>query len=114
MPPLQLAKHYFALSNTSDMAGIRALMTPGTTYSSANTGVYLGVDQIMEMQTRFLESFETLSWDVTSAEEVRPGVVRFEFVLSGVKHDGEQVRLSGVEYVIVYNGKLQHIEVRNA
>ena len=113
MGPLEVAKHYFDLSNDSDLDGIRKLMTESTTYSSQNTGVYLGVDQIMEMQAEFHGSFETLGWEINRVEEVRPGVVCFDFVFSGKTKTGEKVRRPGIEYVIVYNGKLQHIEVRS-
>ena len=43
MNPLALAKRYFDLSNQSDLAAIRELMTDSTTYSSDNAGVFLGV-----------------------------------------------------------------------
>lgn len=114
MDPLALAKHYFDLSNESDLAAIRELMTESTTYSSDNTGVFLGVEQIMDMQTAFHGQFETLGWEVVEVAEVKPGVVRFEFVFSGKTKAGDLVRRPGVEYVVVHDGKLQHIEVRNA
>ena len=110
---LQLAKHYFNLSNEGRLSDIRKLFTPSSTYSSENTGVYLGADQIMEMQTEFFASFETMGWDVHSVKEVKPGIVLFDFTFSGKTLDGEAVHRSGREYVIVYNGKIQHIEVRN-
>ena len=113
MDSLELAKHYFDLSNDSDLDEIRKLMTESTTYSSQNTGVYLGADQIMKMQRAFHGSFESLGWEISHVEEVRPGVVCFDFVFSGRTKAGEEVRRPGIEYVIVYNGKLQHIEVRN-
>ena len=110
---VQLAKRYFELSNDGKLADIKQLFTPSSTYSSENTGVYLGAEQIMEMQTSFFATFETMHWDVHSVEEVRPGVVLFDFIFSGTTLDGEQVHRPGKEYVIVYAGKLQHIEVRN-
>ncbi len=110
---LQLAKHYFDLSNEGKLADIKNLFTPSSTYSSANTGMYLGVDQIMTMQSEFFAGYKTLGWNIHSVEEIRPGVVLFDFTFSGKTHDGETVSRRGLEYVIVYNGKLQHIEVRN-
>ena len=110
---LQLAKHYFDLSNEGRLADIKKLFTPSSTYSSANTGVYLGADQIMDMQKKFFASFETMGWDVHSVKEIKPGIVFFDFTFSGKTLDGEAVHRVGQEYVIVYNGKIQHIEVRN-
>ena len=110
---VQIAKHYFDLSNEGRLADIKKLFTPSSTYSSANTGVYLGADQIMEMQTKFFASFETMAWEVHSVKELKPGIVLFDFSFSGKTLDGEVVHRSGREYVIVYNGKIQHIEVRN-
>ncbi len=114
MTPLDLAKHYFELSNRSDLRQIRTLMTEATTYSSQTTGIYLGVDQIMTMQEAFHGNFESLRWQVDSVEEVKPGIVRFEFLFSGTTKAGEKVRRPGIEYVVVHDGKLQHIEVRNS
>ncbi len=113
-PAVALAKQYFSLSNKSDMAGIRAMMRDSTTYSSANTGVYLGVEAILEMQTAFHTRFATLNWDVHSIDEERPGVVRFTFTFSAGTHEGEELQFDGVEYVIIHDGHIQHIEVRNA
>ena len=57
--------------------------------------------------------FETMGWDVHSVREVKLGIVLFDFTFSGKTPDGEAVHRSGREYVIVYNGKIQHVEVRN-
>jgi len=110
---LQLAKHYFDLSNERKLGDIKKLFTPSSTYSSASTGVYLGADQIMDMQTKFFAGFETMDWYVHSVKEVKPGIVLFDFTFSGKTLDGEAVHRSGREYVIVYNGKIQHVEVHN-
>ena len=110
---VQLAKRYFDLSNEGKLEDIKKLFTPSSTYSSANTGVYLGADQIMDMQTKFFAGFETMGWDVHSVNAVKPGIVLFDFTFSGNTLDGEVVHRSGWEYVIVYNSKIQHVEVRN-
>lgn len=110
---LDLAKEYFAHSNARDLDAIEKMLTNTTTYSSPNVGVFLGKAQIMEMKRGFYGSFTDMHWDVHSAEETKPGVVLFDFTFTGTKTDGEKVERSGLEYVIVHNGKLQHIEVRN-
>ncbi len=110
---LRVAKHYFDLSNERKLEEIKKLFTPSSTYSSANTGLYLGADQSMDMQTTFYASFDTMHWEVHRVEEVKPGIVLFDFTFSGSSRDGQTVHRPGWEYVIVYNGKLQHVEVRN-
>lgn len=110
---VQLAKHYFDLSNEGKLTEIKELFTSSSTYSSANMDVYLGADQIMNMQTKFFAGFDTMGWYVNSVKEVKPGIVLFDFTFTGKTLDGESIQRSGREYVVVYNGKIQHIEVRN-
>ena len=110
---VELAKYHFDLSNEGNLADIKNLFTSSSTYSSANTGVYLGADQIMEMQAKFFASFETMGWDIHSVEEVKPGVVLFDFTFTGVTFNGESISRPGLEYVVIFNDKLQHVEVRN-
>jgi hypothetical protein len=110
---VRVAQMYFVASNKSDMGAIAAMMSRSTTYSSAHTGVYLGVDQIITMQTAFHHSFKTLRWDVRETQEIRPGVVQIDFAFSGEKQNGEVVQYDGEEFVIVLDGKIQHLEIRN-
>lgn len=110
---IDIAKLYFEVSNRSDMDAIASMMSRSTTYSSANTGVYLGADQIVAMQTAYHRSFKKLHWDVLDVKEVRPGVVLFDFVFHGEKLTGEIVSHAGEEYVIVLDGKIQHVGIRN-
>jgi hypothetical protein len=113
MKTLEIAKKYFELSNNRDLVGIEQMLQDSTTYSSPNVGVFLGKDQIMEMKRNFYGSFKDLNWNVKSVEELRPGVILFDFVFTGTTNDGEKVERLGLEYVIVKDGKLQHIDVRN-
>jgi hypothetical protein len=110
---LALAEHYFDLSNHSDIDGIAGFLTESTTYSSPVTGVYLGRDAIITMQRAFHAKFRSLSWKVNSVEEVKPGIVLFEYDFMGELPNGDKVTSSGLEYVIVFDGKIQHIEIRN-
>jgi ketosteroid isomerase-like protein len=64
MTPTQLTKHYFEVSNKSDFTEIEKLFTENATYSSQNTGLYLGIDDIVDMQRNFHRSFEKLEWKV--------------------------------------------------
>jgi len=110
---LEIAQHYFELSNKSDFSGIEKLFTDSTTYSSQTTGVYLGRNDIMAMQRAFYDKFSSLTWHVNSVKEPKPGVILFDYDLIGIMQNGEKVEVSGLEYVIVYQGKIQHVEVRS-
>lgn len=110
---LETAKHYFALSNKSDFEGIGELFTETTTYSSQATGLYLGRHDILTMQKAFHGKFASLRWKVNSVEEVKPDIILFDYDFTGELPNGEKVESSGLEYVIVYQGKIQHIEIRN-
>lgn len=110
---LKIAKLYFELSNNSDFDGISKLLTESTTYSSQNTGVYLGVKDILEMQRAYHGKFKSLHWRVNSVKEEKPGVILFDYDFSGIQKDGQEVESSGLEYVIVMKEKILHIETRN-
>jgi uncharacterized membrane protein len=113
MTNIEIAKHYFDLSNKSDFESIASLLTPSTTYSSQNTGLYVGKDDIMAMQRDFHGKFSVLKWRVNSVEEVKPGIVLFDYDFRAELPSGEKVESSGLEYIIVHSGRIQHIEVRN-
>jgi len=110
---IEIAKLYFTLSNQRNLKEIKTLLTDTTTYSSPNVGVFLGKEQIMEMKYKFYDEFKEMKWSTSSVEEIRPGVILFNFTFTGITNRDEKVVRSGLEYVIVKNGKLQHIEVRN-
>ncbi|MFT5579510.1 MAG: hypothetical protein ACI9WS_002269 [Paraglaciecola psychrophila] len=109
---LALAQHYFDLSNERNLVAIEALFTASSTYSSTNTGIYLGGDAIMTMQRGFFASFETMNWSIQKVEEVKAGIVLFDFTFTGKTLTGEQTVFGGQEYVVVFNQKIQHIEVK--
>lgn len=113
MTPQDVAKYYFELSNKSDFNSISKLLTASTTYSSQNTGLYLSRDEIVAMQKVFHGQFSSLQWHVNSVKEVKPGIMLFDFDFFSQMPDGTTAKSSGHEYIIVYGGKIQHIEVRN-
>ncbi len=111
---VQITEQYIRLSNERDLDTIRTLFTPSSTYSSDATGIFLGVEQIMEMQSKFFALFPYLRWDVQELEEVKPGVVRFTFTLHAQNEHGEDSVRQGVEHVVVFEDNIQHVEVRSA
>jgi hypothetical protein len=108
-----LAEEYFRLSNLSDFDSIAKLFTDSTTYSSQNTGVFLGSDSILEMQKDFHGKFTKLNWKVNFVEELKPGVILFDYTFEAEANDGKKINYYGLEYVIVREGKIVHIEIRN-
>lgn len=110
---LALTKHYFELSNQGRLDEIEQLFTESTTYSSETAGLHLGGAQIIAMQRDFFAKFETLHWTVHSTEEIRADIILSDFTFEGVTKEGERIVRSGHEYVVVFEGKLQHIEIRS-
>ena len=113
MENIEIAKKYFDLANKGNLESIEEMFTDSSTYSSQNTGVFLGKTSIMKMMEPFFSSFNSLRWDVLNVEEISDGVILFDFILNGEKNTGETVSIKGIEYVIIFNQKIQHIDVRN-
>jgi hypothetical protein len=110
---LEIAQQYFDYSNKQNLDGIALLLGEHATYSSVNTGIHIGKQNILQMTKDFFNSFQSLHWDVQDIIEIKPGVVRFDFTLTGVKNDGKHILKNGFEYVVIAAEKIQHIEVRN-
>lgn len=109
---LELAKHYFELSNQSDFAKITPMFDQNSTFCSRNSEYFIGVDDIMTMQRGHHGSYEKLHWAVNQVTEEKTGVIRFDFDFTATTLQGELVNFSGIEYVIIRNGIIRHIEVR--
>lgn len=110
---LEVAKHYFELSNQSDFEGITPLFDQSSTFCNKNSEYFIGVDAIMTMQKAHHGSYQALHWLVEKVEEQKPGVICFDFQFTATTLNGEQIKFAGVEYVIVQNGKIRHIDVRS-
>jgi hypothetical protein len=93
----EVAKNYFELSNKSNFDSIAKLFTPSTTYSSQNTGIFLGSTDIINMQKAFHDKFTSLHWKVKSVKEVKPGIIMFEYEFKAKKPNGESIESSGLE-----------------
>ena len=93
MTNIQIALKYFEVSNVSNFEEIEKLFHENITYSSQNTGLYLWIPDIIEMQKKL--------W-----------IVRVDFEFIWLK-PWEEIRFSWIEYIIVVDGKIQHIEIRN-
>lgn len=112
MTPLEIAKQYFTLSNKSDISAISELLTDSTTYSSQVSGIFLGKDDIVTMQKEFHEKFKFIHWTINSVKELKPGIILFDYEFNATDHQNNKIKSSGIEYVIVKDGKIHHIEIK--
>ena len=114
MTTLEIANLYFELSNKSDFENLAKLFTDSTTYSSSNTGEYVGGGSIITMQKAFHSKFSNLHWQVNKIAEVKSRVIQFDYNFKGTTLEGEVIRSSGLEYVTISDeDKIQDIEIRN-
>jgi ketosteroid isomerase-like protein len=114
MSNIEVATHYFQLSNQGDLAAIRDLFDQRATYSSSNVGLYYEVGNILEMMTSFFEQYQERVWTIDAVEEVKPHIVRVEFSFKGRLQSGEDQFRRGVEHLVIDGSKIRHIEVRPA
>lgn len=112
MTPLELAEHYFELSNQGKLDDIEPLFSENSTYSSDNQGLFLGRSQIMEMMRSFFAGYSSLNWSIEASRELKPGIAEIEFRFQGRDLDGRASDRRGVERIAVNQGGIQHIEVR--
>ena len=63
------------------------------------------------MMRTFHASFRSLTWTIDHIEEIRPGVARIKFSLMSIDTSGEVNESQGNEYVLTFNGLLQHVGV---
>ena len=112
MTSIEIAKHYFDLSNDSDFDRIKLMFGESSTYRSGSGDLFLGVKDIMAMQRDYHGSFKVLKWRVNNVDEIKPGIILLDFDFKGETHEGQGVKYSGLEYVIIFDGKIQHIDVR--
>ena len=109
---LAIAHEYFEASNKSDFAAITELISPTLTYSSATTGLFVGADAVLEMQRAFHSSFASLHWTINSIEEIKPNIVLVDYSFSGSRPNGDVVSSDGLEYILIAQATIQHIEIR--
>jgi len=114
MNPLEIAEYYFKLSNDSNFEKITRLFCESSTFRSGKGELFLGVDDIMSMQRLHHGMYSKLEWVVDTVTEIKPRIFRFVFDFQGETHSGEKVEYSGVEDVIIFDGKIQHIQVQLA
>jgi hypothetical protein len=112
MENIKIAQKYFEVSNISDFDQICELFSETSTYSSQNTGLYLWTHDIIEMQKWFHASFENLNWEIKEIQEEKAGIIKVDFIFTGVRQ-WEKIEFSWIEYLVIINWIIQHIEIKN-
>ena len=115
MTALEVARHYFALSNQRDLTAISDLFSEDATYSSDNTGVHYGRTAIMSMVRTFFTDFPELHWTVLSETEMsQPEIIQFKFRCAYEDAEGNSGQREGLETMVIdHQGLLRHVEERN-
>ena len=108
-----IIKDYFNVSNESNFDEIEKYFTTASTYSSQNTGLYLWVEDILKMQKSFHNSFNKLHWDINEIKEIKAWIFLVDFNFVWEKKTWEIINFSWLEYIILYEWKIQHIEIKN-
>ena len=103
---------YFELSNNGNLSAIQALLNPEATYSSAHTGLYYGITDIMAMMTGFFNSHQSLNWQIDSISSLNEHICEVHFTCKRTDADGNSSEHSGIERLVVVGGLIRHIEVR--
>lgn len=107
----QIARDYFHYSNHSDMVNIAGLCQDSCTYHSAQLGFFVGVAEVISMQQTFHRQYASLAWTIESLTVIKPQVVAIHFSFDGVLLNGQTQHREGVEHIVIYAGKIQHITV---
>jgi hypothetical protein len=110
---IAIAKRYFELSNNRELNSIPKLFCNEIIYSSDNTGVYFGKDNVMQMMDTFFSKFKFLNWKINSIELIKDLTVEIYFILKTVDNEGNEFEKKGIERLIIYDHLIKYIEVRN-
>ncbi len=103
---------YIALSNSGNLTAIQALFDPQATYSSAHTGLYYGITDIMAMMNAYFKSHQSLHWQIDAISTLTEHISEVHFTCKTLDTDGKTSVRTGIERVVVVDGLIRHIEVR--
>ena len=106
-----LTEQYFALSNDRDLTSIFTLLNPEATYSSNNTGLFYGVNDIRKMMTAFFADHPYIQWTILELRELSEHITEVDFTVVSTDREGNQTERSGLERIVVASGAIRHIEV---
>ena len=106
-----LTEEYFALSNDRDLTSIFTLLNPEATYSSSNTGLFYGVDDIRAMMTAFFADHPYIQWTILELRELSEHITEVDFTVVSTDREGDQTERSGLERIVAASGAIRHIGV---
>jgi len=109
---IKTTKKYFELSNQGDLTAIKALIHPKAIYSSINTGMYFGIDDIMTMMNNFFAQYSDLEWQIDDLKANSANITEVAFTGRFIDHQGSIIKRTGTELLVVDNGLIRLIEVR--
>ena len=107
----ELTEQYFALSNDRDLTSIFTLLNPEATYSSNNTELFCGVDDIRKMMTAFFADHPYIQWTILELRELSKHITEVDFTVVSTDREGDQTERSGLERIVAASGTIRHIEV---
>ncbi|WP_223788256.1 nuclear transport factor 2 family protein [Marinicella meishanensis] len=110
--PVSITRLYFECANLADFTAIERMLHAEATYSSAHTGLYFGVKDIMRMMRGFFANHQSLVWHIDDCQLTSPHITEVTFTCLAVDQQGQQVVRNGTERLVVVDGLIRHIEVR--
>jgi ketosteroid isomerase-like protein len=110
--PADITQQYFAASNRADLKAVEALFQADATYSSAHTGLYYGITDIMQMMSAFFRAHSHLQWRINELSETSAHLVEVRFTLNACPENGEPFERQGTERLVIDQGLIRHIEIR--
>lgn len=110
--PADITQQYFAASNRADLKAVEALFQADATYSSAHTGLYYGITDIMQMMTDFFQRHSHLNWTIDELTEASDHLIEVQFTLRACPKNGEAFERQGTERLVIDQGLIRHIEIR--
>ena len=113
LSPIEITELYFRLSNAGDLTAIETLLHSHASYMSENTGEHRGKKNIMAMMKRFFAAHSLLKWHIESINQPETDTVEVHFTLIKENDSTPQIQLSGLEKIVVVDGKILSIEVFN-
>lgn len=108
-----LILRYFHLSNSGDIESISEILDEHVSYSSDNVGLHFGKGNVLAMKRSFFWGLKSQNWEIQKITEPSENIFRIEFVFSATTLEENTIARPGVESIIVHDGKLRHIEVKN-
>lgn len=107
----QIVQQYFDYSNQSDLIKIARLFDEKCTYYSAHLGFFIGLKDVIAMQTAFHGQYQSVTWTIDTLTEIKPNIVEIAFSFTGLLQDGAEQNRSGGEHILICDGLIQHVAV---